>query len=179
MGIPTNKKIVLYAPTWRVRGEIELPIDFVQLEKTLNKELYMIIHPHYWNNVSNVPKAKNISLANQDFSIEDYYLVSDVMITDYSSTMFDYALLDKPMIFYTYDYEEYVSSRGLNFDFEHDAPGPLVYNQNELLAAINNFEAIEHQYREKIANFKHKFIQYDDGHASQKLVETVFKDDMA
>lgn len=139
----------------------------------------MIIHPHYWNNVSNVPKANNISLANQDFSIEDYYLVSDVMITDYSSTMFDYALLDKPMIFYTYDYKEYVSSRGLNFDFEHDAPGPLVYNQNELLAAINNFEAIEHQYREKIANFKHKFIQYDDGHASQKLVETVFKDDMA
>jgi len=179
MGIPTNKKIVLYAPTWRVRGEIELPIDFVQLEKTLDKELYMIIHPHYWNNVSNVPKANNISLANQDFSIEDYYLVSDVMITDYSSTMFDYALLDKPMIFYTYDYKEYVSSRGLNFDFEHDAPGPLVYNQNELLAAINNFEAIEHQYREKIANFKHKFIQYDDGHASQKLVETVFKDDMA
>ena len=100
------------------------------------------------------------------------------MITDYSSTMFDYALLDKPMIFYTYDYKEYVSSRGLNFDFERDAPGPLVYNQNELLAAINNFEAIEHQYREKIANFKHKFIQYDDGHASQKLVETVFKDDM-
>ncbi|WP_294975831.1 bifunctional glycosyltransferase family 2 protein/CDP-glycerol:glycerophosphate glycerophosphotransferase [uncultured Leuconostoc sp.] len=177
LNLPTDKKIVLYAPTWRQRGDIELELNYEQLSQALPENIILVIHGHYWTNVINVPQLDNIRMANSEFSIDDYYIAADVMVTDYSSTMFDYALLKKPMIFYVYDYDTYVQSRGLTFDFETDAPGPLVYNQEELEMALQQFEKIPSQYANKIAAFDEKFIQYDDGHASQRVVETVFSED--
>ncbi|WP_220738588.1 bifunctional glycosyltransferase/CDP-glycerol:glycerophosphate glycerophosphotransferase [Leuconostoc miyukkimchii] len=178
MNLPVDKKIILYAPTWRKRGDVTLALEYDSLSQSLPEDVVLVIRGHYWTNVVGVPNMKNIKLADFNFSIDDYYLVADAMITDYSSTMFDYALLNKPMIFYVYDYNSYTISRGLNFDFETDAPGPLVYNQSELEAAIVNFESIPTNYADKISQFNQKFIQYDDGHASQKVVEAVFAEDI-
>lgn len=178
MGIDTNKHFVLYAPTWRKRGNVQLELNYEHLADALPENTIMIIKPHHLNTVIEFePIAGKIILADNRFTIEDYYLVADVMITDYSSTMFDYALLKKPMIFYVYDYKAYTLSRGLNFDFEVDAPGPLAYNQTELEIALQHANQIPNKYAEKISSFEKKFIQYDDGHASQRVVETVFSDD--
>lgn len=80
-------------------------------------------------------------------SIEDLYLVSDAMMTDYSSAMFDYALLDKPILFYLYDFGEYSEKlRGMYFDIRTEAPGPLLYTSEEAVAALQGIESTEKQY---------------------------------
>lgn len=178
LNLPTDKKIVLYAPTWRQRGDIELELNYEQLSQALPENIILVIHGHYWTNVINVPQLDNIRMANSEFSIDDYYIAADVMVTDYSSTMFDYALLKKPMIFYVYDFDTYTQSRGLTFDFEADAPGPLVYNQEELETALQQYDQIPSKYAHKIEAFNEKFIQYDDGNASQRVVEEVFAEDL-
>ncbi|MBZ6010452.1 bifunctional glycosyltransferase/CDP-glycerol:glycerophosphate glycerophosphotransferase [Leuconostoc gelidum] len=175
MGIAENKRVILYAPTWRKRGEVQLELEYEHLASSLPDNTLIIIKPHHLNTLvqfSEIPDK--IVLAKEAFSIEDYYLVADAMITDYSSTMFDYALLNKPMIFYVYDYDSYTSSRGLNFDFKENAPGPLVYTQSELEKSIQSFEKIPKMYKDKIASFDAKFIQYDNGHASENIFKAVF-----
>ncbi|MGX7051141.1 bifunctional glycosyltransferase/CDP-glycerol:glycerophosphate glycerophosphotransferase [Leuconostoc palmae] len=174
MHLPTDKKIILYAPTWRKKGPVSFDFDYNQLNEQLPKDSLLIIKGHHLNTIIDVPVCNNIQLADDQFTIEDYYKVSDVMITDYSSTMFDFALLKKPMIFYVYDYEEYIASRGLNFDFKNDAPGPLVYSQEELIDALQNVEQNREIYSDKIKRFENKFIQYDKGNASAQIVESIF-----
>lgn len=179
MGLPLHSRVILYAPTWRKPGIVELDINFDKISKDIPDDMILIVKPHHLNRVTNLIAFKNnVKLADDNFSIEDYYLVADAMITDYSSTMFDYALLNKPIIFYVYDYDSYALSRGLNFDFKSDAPGPLVYNQDELEKEIINFETIPERYQSEIFNFKNKFIQYDDGHASQRVSELVFSEEL-
>lgn len=178
MNISSSKKIILYAPTWRKQSETKLGIDFDSMYQSLSDNVLMLVRPHHLSGNINIPikYADKIILSDSSFSIEDYYLISDVMITDYSSVMFDYALLNKPMAFFTYDFESYVSSRGLNFDFKNDAPGPIVYNQRELETILQNFDQIKQNYAKKITAFNKKFIQYDDGHASEKIFKSVFED---
>ncbi|AEJ30916.1 bifunctional glycosyltransferase family 2 protein/CDP-glycerol:glycerophosphate glycerophosphotransferase [Leuconostoc sp. C2] len=179
MGISANKRVVLYAPTWRKRGEVKLELDYQHLAANLPEDTLVVIKPHHLNTVIEFePITGKVVLADENFTIDDYYLVADVMITDYSSTMFDYALLKKPMIFYVYDYETYALSRGLNFDFEADAPGPLVYNQEEMETALKQYNRISNRYASQIKVFNEKFMQYDDGHASQRAVEAVFTEDL-
>lgn len=176
MKVPVDKKLVLYAPTWRKKGERKLGIDFESMYASLRDDLFVLIRPHHLSGDIEVPMAyaDKMILSDDSFAIDDYYLISDVMITDYSSVMFDYALLNKPMVFFVYDFDNYVSSRGLNFDFKADAPGPLVYTQTELEISLQSFEEIPKRYEDKIAIFDTKFIQYDDGHASENIFKAVF-----
>lgn len=179
MTLPVDKKILLYAPTWRKKGETKLGIDFKNMYANLRDDQFVLVRAHHLSGHIDVPAefSDKIILSDNSFTIEDYYLISDVLITDYSSVMFDYALLNKPMIFFTYDFENYVSSRGLNFDFKNDAPGPLVYTQQELNEVLKNFEEISENFDNKIKQFNKKFIQYDTGHASEGVFNEVFATD--
>ena len=92
-----------------------------------------------------------------------------MMITDYSSVMFDYSLLMRPMFFYCYDLEEYRDElRGFYFDFEAEAPGPISQTTEELIQDIENYQAKD--YAEKYEAYHKKFNAIDDGHASEKIV---------
>ena len=92
-------------------------------------------------------------------------------MTDYSSTMFDFAVLNRPLLFYTYDLEAYAKGRGMYFDFEAEAPGPFFFETEELIAFLKNpnYE----QYAERYKAFREKFCSWDDGHASEKVVELI------
>src|SRR5699024_5114208 len=129
-GIPNNKKVILYAPTWRDNQfykighyKFNLQLDLERLKESFKDEYVIILRLHYL-----VEENLNLSgLENfvYDFShhsdISELYLISDLLITDYSSVFFDYANLNRPILFYVYDIEEYRDQlRGFYIDFESE-----------------------------------------------------------
>ncbi|RKO63036.1 bifunctional glycosyltransferase/CDP-glycerol:glycerophosphate glycerophosphotransferase [Caldibacillus debilis] len=178
LNLPSDKKIILYAPTWRIKGKYNLQLDLDMMKKELNDEYIILIRLHHF-------MTKGFSLEeHKDFAydiswyddISDLYLISDILITDYSSVMFDYALLDKPMLFFTYDYEKYKNQlRGMYFDFADESPGPLLFNTHEIVREIKDISNFYKKYGNKYRAFKEKFCQYDDGHACEKIYNAVLK----
>ena len=103
------------------------------------------------------------------------YLASDICITDYSSVFFDYANLKRPILFFVYDYEEYASEiRGLYIDMEKELPGPILHDNDALIEALHNMDAITENYKERYVEFYDRFCCVDDGHASERIIEKVF-----
>ena len=102
--------------------------------------------------------------------INDLLFITDILITDYSSLIFDYALVGKPIIFFTYDLEEYEDGRGMYFPFKEYVYGRVCRNTNQLLDAIQAKDMGSDRREE----FIHKFIDKNDGHATQRVMEAVF-----
>lgn len=183
MGLPLDKKIILYAPTWRdnqyyKKGEYKFAstIDFDALRDAVSDEYVMIVKYHYLIK-DNVDWSKYEGFIYQYGETEDIaslYLVSDVLITDYSSVMFDYSVLKRPMIFFTYDLDEYKNTlRGFYFDFLEEAPGPVVLDNDALIDSIRNYNFED--WKEKYEAFHNKYNHCDDGKAGEKVVELIQK----
>lgn len=181
LGLPLDKKIILYAPTWRDnefygKGKYKFnpPMDFSELQRRLGEEYVMIVKYHYlvMDKVDWTPYKGFIYSCDLSFDIADLYLVSDMMITDYSSVMFDYSLLKRPMLFFCYDLEEYKDTlRGFYFDFLSEAPGPVSLTTQELISEIQEYDPT--RYRERQEAFYNKYNHADDGKASKRVVELI------
>jgi CDP-glycerol glycerophosphotransferase len=103
-------------------------------------------------------------------------LLSNILITDYSSVFFDYLNTNKPILFYTYDLEEYRDQlRGFYLDFEKEAPGPLCLNEDALYDAITNIDEVREEYQNIYMEAKKRFCYLDDGNAAKRVVDQVFK----
>lgn len=176
--LPLDKKIIFYAPTWRSKGKYAMPIDLIEMKEKFSDEYIFVIKLHHFSIPSYSLEGLEdfaIDLSNQS-DIRDLYKVSDMMITDYSSVMFDYALLKKPMLFYAYDYDNYKDNlRELYFDFEKEAPGAFIRNTESLISEIQDIDKYFEKYQNKIKAFDDKFIQYDKGTASEQVVKTIIK----
>ena len=178
LGIPSDKKVIMYAPTWRKRNYFDIHMDLEDMKNRLGNEYVLLlrIHPFAYGGFDK--KILNDFVYNFSTygSVEELYLVSDIVITDYSSVMFDYTILNRPILFYTYDLEEYRDYlRGFNFDFEHEAPGPLVETYSELVETIQNIDNISKEYDNQLQKFRNKFNEYEHGTASKQIFEKVFK----
>lgn len=169
-----NKKVLLYAPTFRdgERKNFNLKLDLEYLHNSLPDE-YMIItkmHPFIKNGV-NVPfnlSDRIMDLSSED--IDDLMIISDILITDYSSMIFEYAIMEKPMIFFAYDLPLYNNSlRGFYYNYEAFVPGPIVSSTIELVEVIKK----DQWDMEKIKKFKKKFNGYNDGNATKRIVENI------
>ena len=178
LNLPLDKKVILYAPTWRLRNNFDLMIDLKSFKENLSDEYVLLLRMHHF-------AGKGLSeFENNDFvydfskygSMEELYLVSDILITDYSSAMFDYAILDRPIILFTYDMDEYINSiRGIYFDLEEYKPGPIVYDYKELENTLINIDKIDEEYKQYRHKFQEKFNQYECGNSSEKIFNEVFK----
>lgn len=183
LGLPLDKRIILYAPTWRDnefydngKYKFNSPLKFDLLKEALSKDTIMIVKYHYlvMEQIDWSPYKGFIYPCDLSYDISALYLVSDMLITDYSSVMFDYSILRRPMLFYCYDLEAYKDTlRGFYFDFLEEAPGPVTFTSEELIAAIQNYNAST--YREKQEAFYYKYNHADDGNASKKVVELITK----
>jgi CDP-glycerol glycerophosphotransferase len=179
--LPLDKKIILYAPTWRDnefygKGKYRFnpPLDFNRLRAELGDDTIMIVKYHYlvMDQIDWTPYKGFIYSCDLSYDISALYLVADMMITDYSSVMFDYSLLKRPMLFYCYDLEEYKDTlRGFYFDFLAEAPGPVVLTTEELIDSILQYDASA--FVEKQEAFYQKYNHADDGRASQKIIELI------
>lgn len=182
--IPNDKKVILYAPTWRddqffSKGhyKFDLDLDLQMMRGELGNEYVVILRMHYL-------VAENFNLAPfegfaYDFSkyedIRDLYLISDMLITDYSSVFFDYANLRRPIIFYVYDLDRYRDKlRGFYFDIEKNAPGPLVKTTEGVIKAIRDIEADDFRVPEGFEDFYHRFCYLESGESSRRVVHRVF-----
>lgn len=176
IGLPLDKKIILYAPTWREKNKFELMLDLKSLKKSLSDEYVLILRLHHlsfkdWTAPVNDDFVYDLSRYD---SIEELYLVSDILVTDYSSVMFDYANLDRPIILFTYDLKEYREKlRGFYIDIIENRPGPLVYSSRELEQAIVNIDEIEKENKAIRQRFRQKFNQYESGDSSEKIFNEV------
>lgn len=181
--LPSDKKVILYAPTWRdnqhtsgVGFTYDLNVDFGKLQEELGEEYVILFRVHY--------------LVASHFSFEEYkgfiydvssyddinhlYLIADLLITDYSSVFFDYGILKKPMLFYMYDLDDYKDSiRGFYFGIDQ-LPGPILTKEEELAEGIRS-SIDQFVYDEKYKEFNHIFSHLEDGNASKRFVECVFK----
>ena len=172
-----QKRTVLYAPTWReyesnglCDSRFEPPIDFDKLYEVLKAEdTELIIKYHYY--VKDKPDFSKYNgvIRDSEKDISDLYLLCDMMITDYSSTMFDCAVLKRPMVFFAYDRERYEAENGFYFDYEKLVPGPIVRTQEELFEVLRR-EYDFAPYNEKQEAFYQRFAVNDDGHAAEEAV---------
>ncbi|MGN6713936.1 CDP-glycerol glycerophosphotransferase family protein [Anaerocolumna jejuensis] len=183
MGLPLDKKIVLYAPTWRdneyyAKGayKFSTPMDFSLLKEQLGEDYVCVVKYHYLvkDNINWSTYGGFVYEFNMCEDISALYLTADILVTDYSSVMFDYSLLRRPMFFFTYDLEDYRDNlRGFYFDFIEEAPGPIVGTTKELIEAIKNYDCKE--YEAKYNGFYQKYNHADDGKASAKVVNVIEK----
>jgi len=184
LDLPPNRKIILYAPTFREnkrygpgRYAYDSPIDFTALKRALSEEYVLLVRNHYYV-VDGVPGAGDgfVWDVSQYPNLEELLVAADILITDYSSLMFDYAHLGRPMLFFTYDLAEYRDNlRGFYFDFEHEAPGPLIGDTPELVQAIKNIDVVIAAYRDRFDRFREKFTELDDGNAAERVVDEMLK----
>jgi CDP-glycerol glycerophosphotransferase len=184
LGIPKDKKTVLYAPTWRddeyyTKGQYKftLKLDLRLMKEELGDEYVILLRTHYFIadsiDVTGLEGfAYNVSRYDD---ISELYLISDFLITDYSSVFFDYANLKRPMLFYTYDLEKYRDVlRGFYIDIEEELPGPLLFTTEEIIDSLRNMDELVEKYKDKYEAFYDKFCAWEDGHASDRVAEAVF-----
>ncbi|MCI8453774.1 MAG: glycosyltransferase [Lachnospiraceae bacterium] len=178
LGLPEDKKIILYAPTWRVKNRFDMRLDLKRMCQELAGEYILLVRIHHLAAAGyKVPADRTFIFDLTSYSsIEGLYQISDILITDYSSVMFDYALLDKPMLFFTYDLEEYRDQlRGMYVDLEREAPGPLVQTTDEVVAEIRKIEKGESVYQERARRFKEKFLGYECADSCRQVTDLVLK----
>lgn len=178
--IPEDKKVILYAPTWRdnaynAKGyTFELQADFYRWKVLLGDEYVLVFKPHYLiiNRFKRAAYLKDfVYNIGASADINELYAIADVLVTDYSSVFFDYANLNRPMYFYMFDLDEYAEElRGFYFDIYETLPGPIITDENELLKTIK-----EDTYDyDRLKKFNEKFNSLQDGHSTEKVVDIVF-----
>lgn len=183
LGVPPDKKIVLYAPTWRDDEAVGvgeygfgLKLELGRLKK-LSEKYHFVLRTHYLISehleLSEDEKAY-VTDASKWGDISELYLISDVLITDYSSVFFDFANLGRPILFYVYDYEKYRDVlHGFYFDMNEGCPGPMLRTTAEVAEALEHIDEISEEYKEKYEAFRSRFCYLDDGGASERIIEKI------
>ncbi len=172
-----NKKVIMFAPTFRGNGQQSAHYDmemlkFDKLYEELHDEYIFIfkMHPFVKNDFS-IPYQYNDFFYDLSYyrEINDLLFITDILITDYSSVCFEFALLKKPMLFFAYDVEEYVQTRDFYYDYLSFIPGPLVKSTEQMITTIKN-KAFE---LEKVDKFIEYFFDQTDGHSSERVVNHI------
>jgi CDP-glycerol glycerophosphotransferase len=177
LGIPARARAILYAPTWRDDESFSLELDVGRLTRQGGDDLFVLLRAH--SAVATTvaadsgPRVINVS---EYPDIRDLYLAADTLVTDYSSAMFDFAVTGKPMLFFTYDLVEYRDHvRGFYFDFEQEAPGPLLATTAEVHGALQEVDAVARQYAGAYERFVERFCYLEDGRAAGRVIDAVFE----
>ncbi len=188
--IPAGRKVVLYAPTWRDNQRIgkswqfwfRLHIDLHRLRHHLGKTHFLLVRLHHLSSNALPPDAfaglgdfaLNVS---HDPDTTALLAASDILVTDYSSIFFDFAVTRRPMIFFMYDRDEYTSGmRDFYFKPETTLPGRIVTDEDQLLEAIRSAEDDRPQFQKAYERFNKKFNALEDGYSAWRVAEAVFRD---
>jgi CDP-glycerol glycerophosphotransferase len=179
LGIDPGATVVLYAPTWRDDEafreglpSVPLALDLARLSAALGPDHVVLarLHPLMVGRspIPSLPSVRDVSLHPD---IRDLYLAADVLVTDYSSSMFDFAITGRPLMFFAYDHDHFRDSvRGFYFDFLPEAPGPLVLTQDELAAQLLALPEVVRRYADSYAGFRATYCSLEDGKATDRLL---------
>jgi CDP-glycerol glycerophosphotransferase len=180
LGIPPGRRAILYAPTHRDYEAGWTPrLDLAALADRLGGDTVLLVRGHYFYGNAASPLAglrrtgRVIDVSSYD-PVEELALAADALVTDYSSIMFDYANLNRPIVIHADDWETYASTRGVYFDLMAEAPGPVARSQEELTEILATDAWRDDGARKALAAFRHRFCEYDDGQAAERVVRRVF-----
>lgn len=180
LGIEPGKTAVLYAPTfrdWR-RNEFDSPADLADLGERLGEDFVVLVRAHYFTRgdrrLERLEQRGLLRGVSEYPVVEDLMLAADVLVTDYSSIMFDYANLDRPIVIFAPDWDTYARVRGVNFDLMQAPPGVVETTQPGLIDALRSGRYDDSTATARRKDFMHRFCQLDDGYASERLVNQVF-----
>jgi CDP-glycerol glycerophosphotransferase len=175
-----GRRVVLYAPTHReyVPGYQPL-LDVEELADVLGPEWLVLLRTHYFYPPGLEPTHPAVRDVSEYPCVEDLLLAADVLITDYSSVMFDYAVLDRPVVIYAPDWDAYRRTRGVTFDLMATPPGLVASTPAELFAAFRAGTVDAPPAAAARARFRDRFCALDDGYAAQRVVRRVFADALA
>lgn len=182
LGLPKDKKIVLYAPTFRpeysrvdAAGQPQKEQIVSAIMKGLGADNVLAIRDHYFlgadSEWSNDPRVVDLS---SHVSTTDVLLVTDLLITDYSSIMFDYAVQKRPIIVLGYDMALYEQTRGMYFDIKTENPGIFCDDLQQLTTALNNKSYESEDALDRLNAFHDKFCPWEDGNAADRVYDLVF-----
>ena len=183
LGIPDGKKVVLYAPTWRDDRHhgpgghgFSLELDVETMRQALGDDHVLLVRAHPLTTDRDRLVADDFVMDVSRYpDIADLYMAADVLVTDYSSAMVDYAVLGRPIVLYAYDLERYRDLvRGLYVDLEAEAPGPVVTTSAEVAEAVMQAPDSEERYADRYDRFFVTYCPHDDGNASARVVDRIF-----
>ncbi len=185
LGLPEGKKVVLYMPTFRENREsfsggykLDLQIDLDAARRELGEDHVLLIRGHrqVTEQVRDRVRDGFVVDVSRWPDATDLLLVADVLVSDYSSALFDFAVTDRPILLFAYDLEHYRTTlRGFNFDLEEKAPGPLLADSESLIEAVRNADAVGEQHKEARAAFRAEFCDLDDGRATERVVDRMLE----
>ncbi|MCI2238225.1 CDP-glycerol glycerophosphotransferase family protein [Kineococcus sp. TRM81007] len=181
LGVPEDRTAVLYAPTWRDDDrfgdgpDFRLRLDLERFAQRLGGSHVLLLRLHYLVPDAlrglHVPGVVDVS---HHPDINDLYLAADVLVTDYSSAMFDFAITGKPIVSFTYDFEHYRDVlRGFYFDLHGIAPGPVLARSEEVLDAVEDPEELRVASKERYELFQETFCHAEDGRAADRVLDLV------
>jgi CDP-glycerol glycerophosphotransferase len=180
LGIPPGHRAILYAPTHRDYEAGWTPrLDLAALADRLGGETVLLVRGHYFYGGSMSPltglrrTGRIIDVSSYD-PVEELCLAADVLVTDYSSIMFDYANLDRPIVIHADDWETYRTTRGVYFDLMAEPPGQVSRTQEELTDLLTTDAWRDEGATKTRAAFRRRFCEYDDGRAAERVVRRVF-----
>jgi CDP-glycerol glycerophosphotransferase (TagB/SpsB family) len=178
LGIPSDHFVVLYAPTHRdYRDGFEADLDVADLMAALPESTTVIVRGHYFYAGATghaVQSEQRLIDLSEHPHIEDLYIAADVLITDYSSAMFDFAVLDRPIVIFAPDWDRYRTERGTYFDIMAEPPGAAVTTQEDLVALFRSGGQDTDDTRALRDVFRQRFCGFDDGRSAERVVRHVF-----
>lgn len=179
LGLPDHRKVVLYAPTFRggpgKRKRRRLLLDAARFAERFGDEYTLLVRAHYLEAASlPVCPPGTVVDVSRHHDVSELLALADVLVTDYSSIMFDYALLDRPIVLFAPDLDEYAADRGSYFDLREKAPGPVVATEDELYRVLARLKAVDTGFETRRRAFAEEFGGYDRGDAARAVVDTVF-----
>ncbi|MEU1934087.1 CDP-glycerol glycerophosphotransferase family protein [Streptomyces coeruleorubidus] len=180
LGIAPGRRAVLYAPTHRDYEAGWTPrLDLAALADRLGDDTVLLVRGHYFyggaaSPLTNLRRTGRIIDVSSYDPVEELCLAADALVTDYSSIMFDYANLDRPIVIHADDWETYRTTRGVYFDLMAEAPGPVARSQQELTEILATEAWRDEGAAKARALFRRRFCEYDDGRAAERVVRRVF-----
>ncbi|MGW5068759.1 CDP-glycerol glycerophosphotransferase family protein [Streptomyces cyaneofuscatus] len=182
LGIDDHKKVVLYAPTFRggpaaggKQARRRLLLDVREFAERFGDTYTLLVRAHYLE-AARLPLCPpgTVIDVSRHHDVSELLALADVLVTDYSSIMFDFALLDRPVLLYAPDLDTYAAERGSYFDLREKAPGPVTATQEELFGQLAELKKSDIRHASHRAAFAAEFGAYDRGDAARQVVAAVF-----
>ncbi|MFE0419605.1 bifunctional glycosyltransferase/CDP-glycerol:glycerophosphate glycerophosphotransferase [Streptomyces tendae] len=179
LGLADGTKAFLYMPTHReYQPGFTPPLDLGRFARELGPDVTLLVRGHYFYgnspHVNELRRTGRVVDVSGHARVEELYLAADALITDYSSAMFDYAVLDRPIISYVPDWDVYSAVRGTYFDLLQEPPGAVAATQTELLGLLSSGAYDSPETTKRRDTFRRRFCEFDDGHAAERVVRRVF-----
>jgi len=177
LGIPAGRRVVLYMPThreWLPDGRRVL--DTERFAEELGPDSTLLVREHYFTTPAEPASGAAVVDVSDHPVVEDLYLAADVLLTDYSSAMFDFAVLDRPIVIFAPDWPVYRDVRGVYFDLLAEPPGAVATEYAALVGLFQNGSYADESAAATRGSFRTRFCSLDDGHAAERVVRRVFFD---